>query len=88
VLVELKVGDFSYEHLGQLKTYINFYRKMEMRPDDNPPVGILLVTNKNDALVEFAFADRDRDIFVSKYVLELPSKERLTNFITEEFSKI
>jgi predicted nuclease of restriction endonuclease-like (RecB) superfamily len=88
VLVEIKIGSFSHEHIGQLKTYINYYRKEIMRPDDNPPVGILLVTNKNNALVEYATADGDRDIFVSKYVLELPTKEQLIRFINEEISKI
>ena len=88
VLCELKVSAFSYEHIGQLKTYVNYYRKEVMRPDDNPPVGILLVTNKNNALVEFATADNDKDIFVSKYLLELPSKEQLIKFINEEAAKI
>ena len=88
VLCELKVGTFSYEHIGQLKTYVNYYRKEVMRPDDNPPVGILLVTNKNNALVEFATADNDKDIFVSKYLLELPTKEQLIKFINEEAAKI
>jgi hypothetical protein len=59
-----------------------------MRPDDNPPVGILLVTNKNNSLVEYATADSDKDIFVSKYTLELPNKEQLMKFISDEYSKI
>jgi predicted nuclease of restriction endonuclease-like (RecB) superfamily len=88
VLAELKIGSFSHEHIGQLKTYINYYRKEVMRPDDNPPVGILLVTNKNNALVEYATADNDKDIFVSKYMLELPTKEQLIRFVNEEFSKL
>ena len=45
ILCELKVSGFSHEHIGQLKTYVNYYRKEVMRPDDNPPVGILLVTD-------------------------------------------
>lgn len=45
ILVELKVGEFAYEHIGQLKTYVNYYRKEIMLTDDNPPIGILLVTN-------------------------------------------
>jgi predicted nuclease of restriction endonuclease-like (RecB) superfamily len=88
ILVEIKVGSFSHEHIGQLKTYINYYRKEVMRPDDNPPAGILLVTDKNSALVEYATADGDKDIFVSKYVLELPTKEQLIRFVNEEFSKL
>ena len=88
VLVELKVDEFSHEHFGQLKTYVNYYRKEMMRADDNPPVGILLVTNKNNALVEYATADSDREIFVSKYLLQLPSKEKLADFINVEYSKL
>jgi hypothetical protein len=88
ILVEIKIGSFSHEHIGQLKTYVNYYRKEVMRPDDNPPIGILLVTNKNDALVEYAIAENDRDIFVSKYMLELPTKEQLVRYVYEEFSKI
>lgn len=84
VLIELKVGNYSYEHYGQLKTYINYYKKEIMKVDDNPPVGILLVTNANEALVEYATADSDNDIFVSKYLVELPSKEQLINFIKNE----
>jgi predicted nuclease of restriction endonuclease-like (RecB) superfamily len=87
VLVELKVDEFSYEHIGQLKTYVNYYRKEVMLPDDNPPIGILLVTNKDNALVEYAMADNDKDIFVSKYLLELPTKEQLIKFINQETSK-
>ena len=88
ILCELKVSGFSHEHIGQLKTYVNYYRKEVMRPDDNPPVGILLVTDKNNALVEYAMADNDRDIFVSKYMLELPTQEQLIRFVNEEFSKL
>jgi hypothetical protein len=55
-----------------------------MRKDDNPPVGILLVTNTNEELVEYAIADSDHDIFVSKYVLELPTKSQLISFINKE----
>jgi predicted nuclease of restriction endonuclease-like (RecB) superfamily len=88
VLVELKVDSFSHEHIGQLKTYVNYYRKEIMQPDDNPPVGILLVTNKNSALVEYAVADSDRELFVSKYIVELPDKKQLEKFINEEYIKL
>ena len=87
VLIDLKIDEFSHEHYGQLKTYVNYYKKEVMRADDNPPVGILLVTDKDNALVEFATADSDKDIFISKYLLELPSKEKLINFIKAEIAK-
>lgn len=87
VLVELKVEDFNHNNIGQLNSYVNYYKAEVMRPDDNPTVGILLVTNKNNALVEFATAGMDNHLFVSKYLLELPKKEQLEAFITNEISK-
>jgi len=88
ILVELKVDSFSHEHIGQLKTYVNYYRKEMMQSDDNPPIGILLVTNKNNALVEYAVSENDRELFVSKYIVELPDKKQLEQFINEEYAKL
>ncbi|WP_437917922.1 PDDEXK nuclease domain-containing protein [Sphingobacterium sp. LRF_L2] len=84
VLVELKVDEAKHEHIGQLKTYVNYYKKEIMQEGDNPPVGLLLVTNKNSALVEYAIADSDQQLFVSKYLLELPSEEDLIAEIERE----
>lgn len=84
VLVELKVDEAKHEHIGQLKTYVNYFKKEVMQEDDNPPVGILLVTNQNKALVEYAIADSDQQLFVSKYLLELPSKKDLIAAIERE----
>jgi predicted nuclease of restriction endonuclease-like (RecB) superfamily len=84
VLVDLKLKEVEHEHIGQLKTYINYFKKNIMLPDDNPPVGLLLVTENNTALVEYAVAETDRDLFVSKYMLELPSINQLKDFIKKE----
>jgi predicted nuclease of restriction endonuclease-like (RecB) superfamily len=81
VLIELKLEDFKHEHIGQLKTYVSWYRKNEMSDGDNPPVGILLCTRKNNALVEYALADMDNQLFVSKYQLTLPKKEDMQRFL-------
>lgn len=87
VLVELKVEEFNHINAGQLNTYLNYFKAEVMRPDDNPPVGILLVTNKNDALVQYATAGMDNALFVSRYMVELPSKEQLENFIRRELEQ-
>jgi predicted nuclease of restriction endonuclease-like (RecB) superfamily len=84
ILVELKVEDFNHHNIGQLNTYVNYYKAEIMQDDDNPPIGILLVTNKNNALVEYATAGMDNQLFVSKYLLELPKKEQLKAFIEKE----
>lgn len=84
VLVELKTEIAKHEHIGQLKTYLHHYKKNVQEENDNPPVGILLVTSQNKTLVEYAIADSDLDIFVSKYQLELPDKSKLEAFINNE----
>lgn len=88
VLIELKTNEVRHEHIGQLKTYINYYKKEIMARDDNPPVGLLLVTDQNRALVEYAVADSDMQLFVSKYVVNLPSKEQLQDFIQSELAQM
>ena len=84
VLVELKVDAFSHAHISQLNTYVNYYRKEVKTRLDKPPIGILLVTNKNHSLVEYATAGMNKRMFVSKYLLKLPSKELLEDFISSE----
>jgi predicted nuclease of restriction endonuclease-like (RecB) superfamily len=84
VLVELKVDAFDHAHISQLNTYVNYYRQEVKSHNDKPPVGILLVTNKNQSLVEYATAGMDNRMFVSKYLLKLPSKELLQDFISSE----
>jgi predicted nuclease of restriction endonuclease-like (RecB) superfamily len=87
VLVDLKMKEVEHENIGQLKTYINYYKKNICMPDDNPPVGLLLVTENNKEMVEYAVADTDKDLFVSKYILELPSTDQLKEFIRKELNK-
>ena len=88
VLIELKVGAFSHEYIGQLNTYVSWYKKNVMQQDDNPPVGILLCTQKDQTLVEYALAGMDNHLFVSRYQLELPSKEDMQRFIEEKMREI
>ncbi len=87
VLVELKTEYAKHEHIGQLKSYLQHYKKKVQEENDNPPVGILLVTSQNKTLVEYAIADSDLDIFVSKYQLQLPEKAKLEAFINNELKK-
>jgi predicted nuclease of restriction endonuclease-like (RecB) superfamily len=83
ILVELKTDAFRHEHLGQLNTYVAYYKKHQMTPGDLPPIGILLCTRKNDSLVEFALGDLSNQVFVSRYAVELPKKEEMERFITQ-----
>jgi len=88
ILIELKTKEVKHEHIGQLNVYLNYFKKEEMRPDDNPPVGILLVTEGNKAMVEYATAGINEKLFVSKYLIELPSKKQLEEFLVRELQKL
>jgi predicted nuclease of restriction endonuclease-like (RecB) superfamily len=87
ILLELKIDDFKHNYVGQLNTYVNYYKAEVMRPDDNPPIGILLVTDKNKTLVEYALAGMDNQLFVSKYLVQLPNKDQLLRFIEQELKQ-
>lgn len=88
VLVELKLERFSHENIGQLNTYVSWYRQNMMSAGDNPPIGILLCTDKNNALAEYALAGMDNQLFVSKYLLELPQKETMQAFLEKQVKEI
>ena len=88
VLVELKIERFSHENLGQLNTYVSWYRGNMMTEGDNPPIGILLCTDQNHALAEYALAGMDKQLFVSRYQLELPKKEEMQRFIDEQLQSL
>ena len=81
ILLEVKISPFDHAHVSQLYSYLNYYKAEVMEPDDNPPIGILLVTDKNDALVQYATAGLDEQIFVSKYKLQLPTEQQLKDLI-------
>ena len=88
VLVELKVGAFSHENLGQLNTYVTYFRTHEMSEGDRPPIGILLCTDKNSALAEYALAGMDNSLFVSSYQLALPKTETLRSYIEGQIREL
>lgn len=81
ILLEVKISPFNHAHVSQLYSYLNYYKAEVMEPDDNPPIGILLVTDKNDALVQYTTAGLDEQIFVSKYRLQLPTEQQLKDLI-------
>jgi predicted nuclease of restriction endonuclease-like (RecB) superfamily len=85
VVVELKVDKFRHEYASQLNMYLNYFKHEASAPDDNPPVGILLCAEKGNTQVKYATAGLDRNIFVQKYLVELPSEETLKEYITKEF---
>jgi predicted nuclease of restriction endonuclease-like (RecB) superfamily len=88
VLIDLKIGSFDHADAGQMNLYLNYYAKEEKTEGDNPPIGIILCADKNDTLVEYTTTGLSHDVLVSKYLVQLPSKQELEAFISAEMARL
>ena len=77
VVIELKTGKATHQDLGQLQMYVNYYDRYVKTEDENPTIGILLCSEKNDTLVKMTLPKENNTIIASKYQLYLPSAEQL-----------
>jgi predicted nuclease of restriction endonuclease-like (RecB) superfamily len=87
VLIDLKLREYHYSDAGQMNLYLNYYKENEMTEGDNPPIGIILCSDKKDTLVKYSTAGMDDNLFVSKYLIKLPEKKLLESFIKRELSQ-
>lgn len=84
ILIDLKIGEFDHSDAGQMNVYLNYYKENEMSENDNQPIGIILCSQKDTALVHYATGGLSQEIFVSKYKLQLPTEEELRNLIEND----
>lgn len=84
VIIELKAHRLDYADVAQLNMYLAYYRKNIMLTDDNEPIGILLCSEVGQEMAEYTMMGTDTNMFLSKYHLELPSTERITEFLRKE----
>lgn len=84
VLLDLKIGEFDHADAGQMNMYLNYYKENESEAADNPPVGIILCSGKNEALVKYATMGLPQQVFVSKYLVSLPTEKELQMIVEEE----
>ena len=77
VLIDLKMDMLTHQDLGQMQMYVNYYTRQMMNEGDNPPIGILLCAEKNDAVVKYSLPENNSQIFASKYFTYLPTEEEL-----------
>lgn len=84
VLIDLKTGKLTHQDIGQMQMYVNYYTREMTNAGDNPPIGILLCADKNDAVVRYTLSEDNKQIFTSKYMLYLPTEEELQKEITAE----
>ena len=88
VLVDLKTHPLRHEDLGQMMMYVHYYEHELMNPGDNPPIGIVLCTDKGTDLVRYTLSDSDKNIFAAKYSLVLPTEEELIAELRRERTAI
>jgi predicted nuclease of restriction endonuclease-like (RecB) superfamily len=87
VLIDLKMGRFTPADAGQMHMYLNYFKENEAAEGDNPPIGIILCTDKSKTLVKYATAGLAHHVFVSKYMTSLPSEQELEKIVLEEQEK-
>lgn len=87
VLIDLKIGEFDHADAGQMNLYLNYYKENEMAEGDNPPVGIILCSEKDSTLVHYATGGLPQEVFVGKYMLQLPKEDDLKNLVREDVAK-
>jgi hypothetical protein len=89
VLIDLKVGKLTHQDLGQLQLYVNYFDRERRTDGDNPTLGLILCTNKNDAVVQYTLGEEQKkQIFTSRYKLHLPTEAELKAEIRREMKKL
>ena len=88
VIIELKTGKFRLEYPSQLNAYVSYYKFEEMVEGDNPPIGILLCTEKGPKMVQYVLNGMDEKLFTSTYMLQLPDKTQLEEFLMKELREM
>lgn len=83
VIIELKTGKITHQDVGQLQMYVNYYDRTEKTEKENPTIGILLCTDKNDTAVKMTLPEDNKTILTSEYSLYLPTTEQLIYEVNE-----
>ncbi len=88
VVIEIKTQKLTHQDLGQLQMYVNYYDRYEKQEFENPTIGILLCTDKNDAMVKISLPENNKTIIASKYQLYLPTEQQLLEEVKKEIEKL
>ena len=88
VLVDLKIRAFSHADAGQMNFYLNWFKQHMRAEGDQPPVGILLCSDKDETKVEYATAGLSQKLFVSRYLVALPSVAKLKRFVEADRARL
>ncbi|WP_394772349.1 YhcG family protein [Mucilaginibacter sp.] len=84
VIIDLKTGTMTHQDVGQLDMYVRMYDDLKRGKDDNPTIGLLLCSEKDEAIVKYSVLNDQNNLFANKYLLYLPKEEDLKNLIEED----
>ena len=84
LLIDLKMGELSHKDVGQMDGYVRMFNDLYTAEDDNPTIGLILCTEKNEAVARYSVLNERKQIFASRYMLYLPSEEELALELTRE----
>ena len=84
VLIDLKIGKLKHQDIGQMQMYVNYYDRYVKLDDENKTIGIIICKDKNDTLVNMTLPEGNEQIFASRYMTILPSKEELKRIVESE----
>ena len=84
LLIDLKLGKLTHQDIGQMDFYVRYYEKEVKGEDDNPTIGIILCSEKNETIVKYSMLEESKQIFASKYMLYMPTEEELMREISKD----
>ncbi len=84
VLVDLKVSELTHQDIGQMDMYVRLYEDQYKAPDDNPTIGLILCTKKDETIVKYSVLNENKQLFATKYMLYLPTEEELRKELERE----
>lgn len=84
LLIDLKMHKLSHHDVGQMDMYVRMYEEQKRRCDDNPTIGLILCTEHNHTVAKYSVLNDSKQLFASKYLLELPSEEELKRELEKE----
>ena len=84
MLIDLKIGKLTHRDVGQLDGYVRLFEDRFKVPGDNPTIGLILCSDKSEAVAKYSVLNEGRQIFASKYLQFLPSERKLTHAIERE----
>jgi hypothetical protein len=88
LLIDLKMNKLTHQDVGQMDMYVRMYEEQKRRSDDNPTIGLILCSERNNTVAKYSVLNESKQLFASKYLTELPTEEELKQELEREREKV